>query len=743
MKLLSTLQRTLSLHFLLVAILPTLIFGIISVSLLHKHLQAGVYERNRILSRDIASATDQFLAEVEHDLTAVANTIAAETIVRPESVDAFLVQMVKKSERFEALYRLDQELRIINLGLAPNLFEFREDYRHLDFSQHTLLRQHPVIDRPQWSNTFISVVTGHPSVTLALPLPDGVLLGNISLHSLSRQLAGFALKDGDSCAIVDRVGTLVASSDPQLIASRTNFKFHLSVDLALQGRGGTIVEHHDHLPKLESTAVVARTGWLSWVGVDLEEKMVPVDNIRNLLGGILLLALLFAAGFTLVDAKRLLLPLSALSDRAGQIGAGHYHVHLPPSGFAEIDRLAASLQRMSREISDRELSLISSEQRFRNLVNSIEGVVWEMDVATGRYLFVSERSRSLFGYPPSQWLDDPEFWSRHVHPADLQRLGIEQRQALAGNAVHDLEYRFLTADGEALWVRDLVTRIEGPNQSWRLLGVMLSIMDRKRAESELGEYRAHLEELVAQRTRELQSAQSELVQKERLAVLGQLTATVSHEIRNPLGTVSNALYLMRETLGSDCLRQVERPLILAERSIQRCDGIISELFDFTRQRELQRMPVLLDTWVAGILDEMIFPADVRCHRNFASGVTVWVDGERLRRALVNVVENALQAMEENAGGERRLEIQTRRLAGRCEIVVTDTGVGIPEEIGARIFEPLFSTKSFGVGLGVPIIRNIMTDHGGGVDYQSKVGEGTTVRLWLPLLDDAPVAGEQC
>jgi PAS domain S-box-containing protein len=393
---------------------------------------------------------------------------------------------------------------------------------------------------------------------------------------------------------------------------------------------------------------------------------------------------------------------------------------------------------MVQAIREREQSMISSEQRFRNLVNSIDGMVWEMDAATGRYLFVSDRSLAMFGYSPSQWLEEPELWSRFVHPADLVRLGIRERRELARDDRHDLEYRLLNARGESVWVRDLVTLVDVGDQPSRLLGVMISITERKRTEAELERYRAHLEDLIAQRTCELQAAQNELVQKERLAVLGQLTATVSHEIRNPLGTVSNALYMLRETLGSDCLARIERPLALAERSIQRCDGIISELFDFTRQRELQRVPLPLDAWVAELLEEKVWPDYVRCHWQLGSGVTVLADPERLRRALVNVIDNALQAMEGLGAGEQHLVVRTRRLAQRCEIMVSDTGGGIPDEIRERIYEPLFSTKNFGVGLGVPIICNIMTDHGGGVDYQSKVGEGTTVTLWLPLEVTAPV-----
>jgi signal transduction histidine kinase len=129
---------------------------------------------------------------------------------------------------------------------------------------------------------------------------------------------------------------------------------------------------------------------------------------------------------------------------------------------------------------------------------------------------------------------------------------------------------------------------------------------------------------------------------------------------------------------------------------------------------------------------MQWPEGLECRWQLASGVTVAADPERLRRALINVISNALQAMEENRGAVQSLEITTRTSAGRCEIMVRDSGPGIPEELRERIFEPLFSTKNFGVGLGVPIIKNIMEDHGGGVSYASQVGEGTTVTLWLPL-----------
>jgi len=294
---------------------------------------------------------------------------------------------------------------------------------------------------------------------------------------------------------------------------------------------------------------------------------------------------------------------------------------------------------MAQAIQDREQSLISSEQRFRNLVNSIDGVVWELDVATGRYLFVSDRSLTLLGHPPSQWQSDPGLWSRYVHPADLEnfaRLGIQERRDLARNNRHDLEYRIISAEVRRLGTR-LVNLVGAPDQPSRLLGVMISIMDRKRAEAELARYGYTSRNLVTQLPASCRRPQNELVQKERLAVLGQLTATVSHEIRNPLGTVSNALYMLRETLGSECLGRIERPLALAERGIQRCDGIISELstspfsvhWNGCQCNSTSGWPEFSMRW-SGL-------PSVHCDWHLACGATVLADPERLRRALVNVV----------------------------------------------------------------------------------------------------------
>lgn len=262
--------------------------------------------------------------------------------------------------------------------------------------------------------------------------------------------------------------------------------------------------------------------------------------------------------------------------------------------------------------------------------------------------------------------------------------------------------------------------------------LMSEIRERLQAEKRLNDHFEQLEELVRGRTAELEVAQRALMEQERLATLGKVTASVSHELRNPLGTLRSTLFLIgRKLEGLDQDLGLEDALARGERSIQRCDRIIEEFLDFTRTMSMELERVCMDAWLKGVLQEMSIPSGVLIDFSFESCAEMEVDPERLRRAVVNVVNNALQAMAEHGGDVQRLRVRSRIRPGRFEIVVKDNGPGMSEESLSRIFEPLYSTKGFGVGLGVPIVKGIMVKHGGDVEYHSKPGQGTTVVLWIP------------
>lgn len=239
-------------------------------------------------------------------------------------------------------------------------------------------------------------------------------------------------------------------------------------------------------------------------------------------------------------------------------------------------------------------------------------------------------------------------------------------------------------------------------------------------------------ENLQEQVRRREALEEELLRNERLATLGQVIATVSHEIRNPLGTIQTSIYSLRKRLG-DQGDAVSSSLDRADRSIVRCNRIIGELLDYTRTRAPNLVETRLDPWLAEVLGDFNFPTGVAVTCKLDSGATLAIDRNRIHGCVVNLLSNACQSMMERKDGPTpcKLRIASERVDGRVAIRVADTGPGIAPEVLEKIFEPMFSTRTFGVGLGLPIVKKTMEQHGGDVEIVSEVGGETTATLWLP------------
>ncbi|MCB1377637.1 MAG: hypothetical protein KDK89_04595 [Alphaproteobacteria bacterium] len=238
----------------------------------------------------------------------------------------------------------------------------------------------------------------------------------------------------------------------------------------------------------------------------------------------------------------------------------------------------------------------------------------------------------------------------------------------------------------------------------------------------------------------LREAQDELLRKGRLSQLGQLTATVAHELRNPLGAVRTSAFLLERKLKSRGLG-VETQLERINNGVTRCDAIISQLLDFARTKKLQCDSQPLDDWLAKLIEEeaQSIPEEiaVECHLG-AGDAQVEFDSARMSRVLINLISNATEAMTGKKGnlpgtttGSPRIVISSRLTERGAEINVSDNGPGMDEPTQKRILEPLFTTKSFGTGLGLPAVEKIMEQHGGGISIRSKPGEGASFTVWWP------------
>ena len=233
---------------------------------------------------------------------------------------------------------------------------------------------------------------------------------------------------------------------------------------------------------------------------------------------------------------------------------------------------------------------------------------------------------------------------------------------------------------------------------------------------------------------QLESAQAELLKKTHLASVGQVASIIGHELRNPLGTIRTSIYSIDNKVPAKELG-VERALDRIRRSINRCDNIIGGLLDYTRSLQLEPESIEFDPWLREMLEEYELPPEVRLEQNLCAGVEVLLDKESFRRVMINVLDNASHALHEEGeatSGKHCLTVETAVVSERLKIGVQDSGKGISHEDLERIFEPFFTTGTLSVGLGLPIVKKIVTQHHGGIEITSEERMGTRVLLWLPL-----------
>ncbi|HVT65573.1 MAG TPA: ATP-binding protein [Mycobacteriales bacterium] len=255
-------------------------------------------------------------------------------------------------------------------------------------------------------------------------------------------------------------------------------------------------------------------------------------------------------------------------------------------------------------------------------------------------------------------------------------------------------------------------------------------------------------ELVAERTEaledsmsELERTQEQLVRSERLAAIGELASVVGHELRNPLGVITNAHYLLRTVLERNQVDpDATRHLNTAEREVGAATLIVGDLLDYARARQPVTAPVDVGALITEIESVLPAPPEVTVTREEEPNLPfVQADRDQLRQVLLNLLSNAYEAVQANvhAGAGPNGGIVTIRTSsndGKVSVDVVDTGIGMDDETRAQVFEPFFSKKTRGTGLGLAVTRRIVDSHGGLIRIDSEVGRGTTFTVEFPAAE---------
>jgi len=390
------------------------------------------------------------------------------------------------------------------------------------------------------------------------------------------------------------------------------------------------------------------------------------------------------------------------------------------------------------DITDRkqaEEALRESEEKFKLLFNNAADahVLYQGE----QFIDCNQAALDMLGFHEKSKL-------LCLHPSQISpkfqpdgQDSLEKSEAMIARAFEQGSYRFewlcQRADGSGLLLDVLLNVIRMKGHTL-IHGVWQDITARKQAEELQQQHTRLLEEAVQQKQREMEALFDKLLRQEKLATIGQMAGSIAHELRNPLGAIRQSIYYLkhlsqRRGLTSDNPK-VLRHLDLIDAELETSAQVITDLLDMTRAKppQIQRIdlrPLLADTIA-------------RCHLPPQVRVTVllepepfWIaaDAAQLKQVLLNVLTNAAQAIE----SEGTITISASQSGESAESVMTihDTGAGIVPASLEKVFEPLYTTKANGTGLGLPICKEIIEAHHGAIAVASQMNAGTTVTIRLP------------
>jgi two-component system sensor kinase FixL len=372
------------------------------------------------------------------------------------------------------------------------------------------------------------------------------------------------------------------------------------------------------------------------------------------------------------------------------------------------------------ELLQKDEALHESEDRVALAAETAHLGVWELNTITGE-IWMSGKARNLFQFEPTAHVNHATMQER-VHPEDRVLRDAAVKRVLETHAEYEIEYRLLLPDGSMRWIGGRGRCLSNADGRFtRLLGVSMDVTNRKLAEAEARQQREELGHLS------------------RVAVMGEMAASIAHELNQPLsGIVSNAGAGQRFIDRGDVdLRELRALLVDISADGRRAGEVVRGIRRMVKKEETQRQPVDLNDVVMNVA-HMMGP-DALLHSCKVSTslkpnlLPVEADPIQIQQVLINLVVNGFDAMRDTPVQNRKILMETEGNGdGVIEVSVRDYGVGISDGARERLFDRFFTTKREGLGLGLAIVRSIVEAHGGTIEAKNAAGGGARFHFTLPV-----------
>jgi two-component system, cell cycle sensor histidine kinase and response regulator CckA len=706
------------LNFALVAVLPILIIGFASHTLLTRSLSEAIAAKNLSLSRALSGEVDAFLSHPLSILKQVIDVVDGQEVVASKSLDEFLGIVVENFDLFDMIQILDSTGKVV--FVAPYDREFiSNNMSNLPFYQATLERKGPF-----WSPTFISMQTGQPTLTLSLPMKNGMLIGYLNLNILTDITEKVDVGGQGYVIITDQAGRTLAHPDRRNVSQQLNLKNLSIIQEGLAGHEGTFRDFVQQNEVIGSIAIVPQTKWLVVIIQESSEAFASVLKIRLVIVvGVIctaILAILFALG----SLRKTLQPFSFLVSDLRKVAGGNYEFPGPvQSGYSEIKELSETFGQMAIAVKDRERSIRARERQYRSLVAAIPYGILENDLdgvitfANSSYERIMEcRSEEMIGQP---------IWATTINESEKAQL-----QKYIVSIVEDrpdpMPYhtKALTRKGNIIDIRvDWDYRRDEGGKQIGFISVVTDTTLQKRLEENLRQ--AH-----------------------KMEAVGTLAGGIAHDFNNILAAILGYSQLVMEDLPKESKNREDMESVISAGN--RAKDLVQHMLTFSRKTEQDVGPVEVHL----ILEEALkllrasIPSTIEIKQNIDSGAgIILADPTQIHQVVMNLCTNATHAMEKTGGvlevildrvalTEDDLAAEPNLLPGEfLRIGIKDSGVGIGESDMSRVFDPYFTTKGpgKGTGMGLSVVHGIAKSLGGTVKVESRPGHGASFDVYFPRM----------
>ncbi len=635
---------------------------------------------------------------------------------------AHLIRKQRDNKNIDELFIVDPQRRVL-CSSDPAYMDY--DYRDSRVFQGTPPQETQI--RQFYSNRL-----ERPTLVVMCSIinNDEQILGTLVLRVNLQRLYDIindrtGMRNTGQTYLVDKNGLLLSEVDTDGLAVMRETRLSAGIKACLQGKNdkGIYVNY-------QGREVVGACRWIpemQWgliSEIETNEAFQPIIEMRNrtvLLGLFILVAAVLAAFIITHDIVG---PIKTLAGAAKRMAGGAFGEKLSiktNDEFEEIaeefNTMAASLGRykemlenwnlkLAEEVKKRTQDLKSSEERYLNLIESSVDAIVVTDLH-GKVTFFSKGAENISGYAAGHMLGCRiyEYYAGGREAAGKIMQGIRAQGRIQN---YELEFKsrdkgILKLNLSASFLKDRDGRYTG------VLGVGRDVTG-------------------------MRALEKQLMQAERLATIGRMSSQVAHEIRNPLSSISlNAELLEDEIMERSTLQaeEIETILKAIHAEIKRLFEITEDYLQFARLPKPDFDAADINDIFKSLMDfykEELNSKRLKLKKNlYPDKLIALVDENQLRRALLNLLRNATEAS--RPGGE--IVAETLSKDGNIEIVIGDTGRGVPEDKLDKIFEPFYSTKEMGTGLGLPLTQQIVSEHNGTIRCESEAGKGTRFIISLP------------